>query len=51
MASFFGRWPYRCRECGSDFLLRKRYVRLKQDPVPAHGEPDQREVSTMQAKA
>jgi hypothetical protein len=23
----FGQWPYRCEECGSNFLLKKRYLR------------------------
>lgn len=29
--SLFGQWPYRCEECGSNFLLRKRYLRPSRD--------------------
>jgi DNA-directed RNA polymerase subunit RPC12/RpoP len=25
--SMLGQWPYRCEECGSNFLLKKRYLR------------------------
>jgi len=32
MASILGQWPYRCEECGTNFLLRKRYLRAKKDP-------------------
>jgi hypothetical protein len=24
-------WPYRCEECGSNFLLKKRYLRPKKE--------------------
>ena len=27
LVSLLGKWPYHCEECGSDFLLAKRYVR------------------------
>jgi transposase-like protein len=30
MASFFGRWPYRCDNCGSEFFLKRRYTSRKQ---------------------
>jgi len=27
LVSLVGKWPYHCEECGSDFLLPKRYLR------------------------
>jgi DNA-directed RNA polymerase subunit RPC12/RpoP len=27
LISLLGHWPYWCEECGSNFLLKKRYVR------------------------
>jgi len=29
--SLLGQWPYRCEECGTNFLLRKRYLRSDSD--------------------
>jgi DNA-directed RNA polymerase subunit RPC12/RpoP len=31
LVSLLGQWPYRCEECGTNFLLRKRYLRSKND--------------------
>ena len=29
LASFFGRWPYHCDSCGSEFFQKKRYPKRK----------------------
>jgi hypothetical protein len=29
LVSLLGQWPYRCEECGTNFLLRKRYLKPK----------------------
>ena len=38
LVSLMGQWPYRCEECGSNFLLRKRYLRRKTDREPSASE-------------
>jgi DNA-directed RNA polymerase subunit RPC12/RpoP len=35
--SLLGQWPYRCEECGSNFLLKKRYLRAKKEKGKAAG--------------
>jgi len=48
--SLLGKWPYRCEECGSNFLLRKRYVRRKTDRDP-QADPGVRESSRVKLTA
>ena len=36
LVSLLGQWPYRCEECGTNFLLRKRYLK----PKSGHGRSD-----------
>ncbi len=42
VVSLVGHWPYQCDECGSNFMLRKRYLRVRKveeaESEDAHGE-------------
>jgi hypothetical protein len=29
VVSLLGQWPYQCDECGSNFMLRNRYLRVR----------------------
>jgi DNA-directed RNA polymerase subunit RPC12/RpoP len=39
LAGVFGKWPYRCDACGSEFFLNRRYIRqpgkAARDNIPA----------------
>jgi hypothetical protein len=39
-----GQWPYRCEDCGTNFLLKKRYVKAKSERS-ADGEASSRHSS------
>lgn len=33
LVSIFGKWPYRCDACGSEFFLNRRYLNRRKKPV------------------
>lgn len=39
LVSLLGRWPYRCEDCGTNFLLPKRYLRQKSTSRPNSKDP------------